>query len=311
MMLSPDQRPSNMDEAVEEVADRPLLYACSAAPRSCPIRERVLFPLERHHALSSPAAVSLGKGAKASLARDVDEALWGLNYLHGESARSEAKSLNEWSAYRSRRIQASVWSRVEDAALQALDHDGAQGPEGCLKHLLRGRSVYDSAPSSSVAPFESGRVALPTSLHGCPQLSSLLPAADRNLLEGFEQRLLRDPSEVESLIRDHGEPIVYMDATLGRSRKQYKQFVQECFEIGLVSYTTDCRSQLGIFFVSKKDGSLRLILDCRRTNLLFKDPPKTELIKGEGLAQFEVEGGRRRASGIGRFLFGVWFVRCL
>ena len=83
-------------------------------------------------------------------------------------------------------------------------------------------------------------MALPIDLHGCPQLSSLLPAADRNLLEGFEQPLLRPPHEVKSLIREHGEPNVCMNASLRRNLKLYKKFVRECFDIGLVSYTMEC-----------------------------------------------------------------------
>ena len=88
MMLSPDQRPSTMDEAAGGGTSRALPNACCAAPRCCPIRERIRFPIQRHHDLLSPAAATLGKGAKASLARDVDETLWSFNDLHGENSRS-------------------------------------------------------------------------------------------------------------------------------------------------------------------------------------------------------------------------------
>ena len=52
-------------------ARRALPNACCAASRGCPVWERILFRFARHHDLLSPAA-TLGEGAKAPLARDVN-----------------------------------------------------------------------------------------------------------------------------------------------------------------------------------------------------------------------------------------------
>ena len=48
------------------------------------------------------------------------------------------------------------------------------------------------------------------------------------------------------------------------------------------------RGTVGLFFVLKKNGSLRLILDCRLTNQLFRRPPSTPLATAECLSSFEI-----------------------
>ena len=47
------------------------------------------------------------------------------------------------------------------------------------------------------------------------------------------------------------------------------------------------RGRLGIFFVRKKDGKIRIILDTRLTNLLFLDPPSTRLATAGALSRLE------------------------
>ena len=47
---------------------------------------------------------------------------------------------------------------------------------------------------------------------------------------------------------------------------------------------------LGVAFVSKKDGSLRIISDTRVLNLDFKEPPSTHLPTATAFGNIEVEG---------------------
>ncbi|CAK0905694.1 unnamed protein product [Prorocentrum cordatum] len=47
------------------------------------------------------------------------------------------------------------------------------------------------------------------------------------------------------------------------------------------------RCQAGIFFVKKKGGRQRLILDCRPAGRLFRSPPGVDLVSGDGLSRIE------------------------
>lgn len=57
----------------------------------------------------------------------------------------------------------------------------------------------------------------------------------------------------------------------------------------MVSLTLAPRSVLVLFFVKEKDNKLRLIVDCRRTNSLFRAPPGVELLSGDGLSRIEAQ----------------------
>ena len=65
--------------------------------------------------------------------------------------------------------------------------------------------------------------------------------------------------------------------------------MRRAVDIGIVDFVGWCASELGVFFVRKKDGRLRLIVDCRRTNQLFLDPPGVDLVTGEGLSKIELD----------------------
>ncbi len=54
-------------------------------------------------------------------------------------------------------------------------------------------------------------------------------------------------------------------------------FVVELYLAGVLRFDSPSRVQIGCFFVTKKSGRLRLIVDCRRTNKLFRRAPRTVL----------------------------------
>jgi hypothetical protein len=59
-----------------------------------------------------------------------------------------------------------------------------------------------------------------------------------------------------------------------------KGIVEQCCDEDVVE-------EVGIFFVKKKSGDLRLIFDTRRSNCKFEAPPYTGLPSAEGLADLE------------------------
>ena len=127
---------------------------------------------------------------------------------------------------------------------------------------------------------------------------SLVDALDdplKNKVIDFENWMLRDASswsEVCQLV-DTVKP--YNDPSL-RNRKKYLEFLERLVKGGILSWTRTCRGRVGAFCVSKKsklvNGALqrrqRLVLDCRQTNLQFKDAPYTSLGFLSALCELEV-----------------------
>ena len=48
-------------------------------------------------------------------------------------------------------------------------------------------------------------------------------------------------------------------------------------KVNLITYLRRARCFIGVFFVQKKDGSIRMVLDCRPANELHRVPPRTLL----------------------------------
>ena len=68
----------------------------------------------------------------------------------------------------------------------------------------------------------------------------------------------------------------------------HARLIKHCADIGLDDYTLTPLCVLGMFFVYKKDKSLRMIVDCRKANQLFAKPPGVDLVTGEGLSGAEL-----------------------
>ena len=80
----------------------------------------------------------------------------------------------------------------------------------------------------------------------------------------------------------------YMDAKLEASPRLYAQFIQRCKKLDMIGFTRRPKCVQGVFFVRWKDGRSRFILDCRKANQYFVDPPGCELITGEELGELDI-----------------------
>ena len=102
------------------------------------------------------------------------------------------------------------------------------------------------------------------------------------------------PLAVSRIEEARGLPGCHSDPVLLSQPRAYARLVKRCLNIRLVSLTDlQHEAELGIFFVHKKGGRQRLILDCRRTNARFVRPPGVELLSSYGLGKIEARGHLR------------------
>ena len=90
--------------------------------------------------------------------------------------------------------------------------------------------------------------------------------------------MLLSAEELEGVL-EQGLPPVYHDPSF-HDTKRYLIFIVELYECGVVRFSDYVRVSLGTFFVKKKNGKIRLIMDCRATNRLFAVPPSVEIGTG-------------------------------
>ena len=118
---------------------------------------------------------------------------------------------------------------------------------------------------------------------GPPALAELLPEDALRYLEAPE-RMLKEDGDC------HCDVVPYWDATLRNSPRAYKDFIRHLYKIGYLDVTLEPKERAGMFFVKKSDGvRIRLIIDARRGNARFRDPPGISLATSEAFARFELE----------------------
>ncbi|CAK0838915.1 unnamed protein product [Prorocentrum cordatum] len=186
-------------------------------------------------------------------------------------------------------ISADVQQRVFSAARRWIDVDSAVSEEGALARLLKGKAGYAPLGSTSMGSYEYSRVSLPDSVVDAPPLAAMPPAQAQQYLEEFASRVLPPPQEAALMRELDGLPGCHADPLLLQRPRSYGKFVRRALSIGLVTLTQRPKSVFGLFLVKKRDGArLRLIVDCRRSNALFRPSPGVDLLSGEGLGRVEM-----------------------
>ena len=74
----------------------------------------------------------------------------------------------------------------------------------------------------------------------------------------------------------------------GRRHIKYQSFVKDMYEAGMLGFTSSPQGLVTPFFVAKKDGRQRLILDCRGVNRRFQEPPAMSMAAGASWGQLHL-----------------------
>ena len=103
--------------------------------------------------------------------------------------------------------------------------------------------------------------------------------------------MLRSSTESAELRREMGVSQPYCDPELLRSPQVHGRFLQEMHARGFLDFIPagSCAASLGIFFVKKKDGRQRIIVDTRLINCDFMPPDIVSLPTAGSLSGIEVE----------------------
>jgi len=217
-------------------------------------------------------------------------------YLHQEWqdwANRGIKALNELSGCAnsqfSKKKPTRAQRRVIDSIAKAYRDVGGDfslhDPPGhsCLQELCTSSHLYET-DRSDVQPYAREKVSWPeVKSHPVP-LEGCLPHADREWLAAWQEQMLRpmDSHSVEKV-----QP--YIDPILKHNQGEYIGFLKELQDRNMLRFqrAEGHPFMLGIFFVRKKSGKLRLIFDTRLLNQYFNDPPNTDLPSADAFTRLE------------------------
>lgn len=244
-----------------------------------PMRQvpRAIFPLPF---LKDDAAGDLG-GLSRSMKRR-------LNRRHHlcELSNKAVESLNLLEGHKVAGCDAFVGAgqRKALAHIHGLAAKLGPCPEGLSSagafEELRGASLYTD-PECKVAPYNHSLVSLPAAGSQPRELASLLGDEGDRIVEGFIKDHLLKPEQAAENLKSASVSKAYVDPTLAARPKEYKQILNWASSAGVVELTLKKPvEEAGLFFVTKKSGRLRLVIDARRSNCWFSAPEKVELALG-------------------------------
>ena len=211
-------------------------------------------------------------------------------------------AVNELYACKGARME-GVASEAQSSVLtemKAVVADTGSPPplheQEALRELLHQDARYNddvAVGAGSLAAFGSAEVSLPSDASASPEVASLLPKEKAHVFMGFREHMLLSEAERLEKLEREGEPAIYFDPVLKRSRRRYVEFIRRLQSSGLICFRLHADEHCGIFFVRKKSGELRFICDARRTNARFREPPGVALPSGEALGRRQCPEGSR------------------
>ena len=147
--------------------------------------------------------------------------------------------------------------------------------QAAVSELLGAPPSY-GGDACMIAAFDETRVSIPVLGSRPTPLVDVLPLDARECLESFAEKMVLPKEELEAVLAEGvGKP--FMDQRLKREPGLYDAFVKRMSESGLLRFGRSSKIQVAPFFVLKKNGSLRMILDCRPSNKVFRKPPHVRL----------------------------------
>ena len=160
-------------------------------------------------------------------------------------------------------------------------------PEEALRQLLQVQAGYGE-PANGLAPYSAGCVSLPPEGNTPCPIVDVLSGAALAQVKNWDVDMLLGPEEHGVAMESIHEVGCYMDPILQRNPKEYAKFVGSLYVRNLVRFSRSPQSRLGVFFVRKKSGNLRLIVDCRKINSVFKKPPKGHVVSSAVFGELQL-----------------------
>ena len=253
-------------------------------------RERDLFPLpclrtSRDIDLSLSRSVRRRILRRLHVQRAVNKAVTALNslytgggFVHYVEPVDDLGFINVQSQ---REALANIIKQVKRCGAPPLELHGT----GALQALRAASSPYqDSAGIGDVVPMKLGCLSIPSMKGTGVEIERHLDGAAGACIREPSSMMLQDAANWGIFSEEAAKIKTYNDPML-RNKTFFLEFLRKLDGAGILSYCHGPRGRVGAFCVSKKPKEIegimverqRLILDCRRVNLLFRAPPVTEL----------------------------------
>ena len=171
--------------------------------------------------------------------------------------------------------------------LQRPAHRGTE--REAVKELLQSSLSYNGEEvSSTLRSYDRDLVSIPQIFSDPIPVAGLLDHHGRETIEDPERCMLLGEDEWGLVVEKQRGFRPYMDEKLRTQPELYHRFVGDLFRAGMLKFSTKPKDLVTPFFVAKKDGRQRLIMDCRGVNMRFRPPPGVALAAGYSWSQLQL-----------------------
>lgn len=210
-----------------------------------------------------------------------------LNSMH---AGSEFVAQSFESPFKANLSQQLVLDRLKDSVNQLGKPPSDVNGRGALLELQAGLGYAGESLPASLAGYSRDLVSLPE-VGGVPSsLDNIFGSQAPLILDTLRHKLL-SPGVAKARVVDSELQRPYVDPILLHQKAVYADFIQRLFHSNLVEFRLKARESVGVFFVWKKSGRQRMVIDARKSNLWFDTPHKVSLATGSAFARIQVDDG--------------------
>ncbi|CAK0814825.1 unnamed protein product, partial [Prorocentrum cordatum] len=154
----------------------------------------------------------------------------------------------------------------------------AATPSDAFYGLLKSTDMRSDQPQH-LRPYDPSKLRVLRGLVTPRPLRDWLPPAGAHALDNADSVIYCAASEIDALTEQGlitpARP--YWGPRLRHDRAARRDIVMRLRAVGLVGFRLGIRAQIGAFFVAKKDGMLRLVIDGREASSLHRRPPHSAL----------------------------------
>ena len=162
-----------------------------------------------------------------------------------------------------------------------------------VQELLHTSLSYDGEEApSTVRSYDRALVSLPECASSPVALCEVLDESGREAVKDPLRCMMLSEQEW-GMIAENQTPVEpYMDPLLKNDLPEYALFVQDLYSKNMIDFCEAPSDFVTPFFVAKKSGKLRMVLDCRAVNRRFKAPPPLPLSAGYSWSRLRVPRGK-------------------
>ena len=254
-------------------------------------RSRELFPLPQCSEVPRHAGLSISaRRRRARVRQHVEQTnsiIQVLNEMYLPSRAGDFSSSGCCTA-----AQAAAQHEIYKAVAMTRPPSTVLSEREAVQELLHTGLAYDGGEvTTTVRPYERDLVSIPSCGHHAVRLDEVLDEGGRDIVKDPSRCMLWDADEWGEIVERQEHFSTYMDTKLKNDPVEYCSFVKDLYDSGMVEFTSKPQDLVTPFFVTKKNGRLRLVLDCRGVNRRFRPPPQLAMGSGASWAQLSVPKG--------------------